>query len=268
MKIFIAAFIIFYSVAALSQVSADTVYLDKDKKITTLPDYVFYRVTTPQGNKFSAAVHFRNGAIAILGTFSALEPKLIKDGHFTYFSENNIKVRDCYYEANLLEGEYLGYDTPGALVLKAHYKQGHLDGHRISYYPSGTVRRDEVYQDNVLLSGHCYDEQGKEVEFFPREVMPEYPGSDEALMDFIRDHLHYPEADKQENVQGRVIISFVIDTAGDIKDIAIKEGVSAAINNEAIRIIHLLSKFKPGMREGKPVSVEYAIPIKFALSSR
>lgn len=100
---------------------------------------------------------------------------------------------------------------------------------------------------------------------FP-EPMPEYPGGEQAMMKFISSHIEYPDSAKNNGIQDRVYISFVIDTDGSLTDICIKKGVSKDIDAEALHVIKLLPKFKPGTQQGKPVKVQYMLAITFKLS--
>ena len=98
------------------------------------------------------------------------------------------------------------------------------------------------------------------------ELMPEYPGGEEKLYKFIQSHLIYPDSAFHNKVEGRVMISFIVNTDGHLSDIKILKGVSPDINKEALRLIGLLDKFKPGMQQGKPVAVYFVIPIMFTLT--
>ena len=98
------------------------------------------------------------------------------------------------------------------------------------------------------------------------EVLPEYPGGEEALMSLVRKNIKYPLHEMDNDIQGRVVVGFVINEDGSISDIAIKESVSPGIDAEAIRLVKLLSNFKPGTQQGKAVRVSYLLPISFKLS--
>jgi TonB family protein len=97
------------------------------------------------------------------------------------------------------------------------------------------------------------------------EHMPEYPGGDEALMKFINTNVVYPKTAKDRGIQGRIIVRFVVDAEGLVKDAQIIRSVYPDLDAEAMRVIGLLPKWTPGLQGGKPVSVYYTIPITFAL---
>ncbi|NDV83104.1 M56 family metallopeptidase [Bacteroides sp. 51] len=106
---------------------------------------------------------------------------------------------------------------------------------------------------------------GEDVIFEIVEQMPEFPGGNKALMEFLSANIKYPKAAQDSKTQGRVIIQFVVSETGDIKNPTIIRNVSPEIDEEAMRVITLMPKWKPGMQRGKAVNVKYTIPIMFNL---
>lgn len=97
------------------------------------------------------------------------------------------------------------------------------------------------------------------------EEMPMFPGGDPELLKFIGANTNYPEAAKQQNIQGRVIIRFCVTAKGGISQISVLKGVSPELDAEGIRVVNTLPEFKPGKQGGKPVPVWYMVPITFTL---
>ncbi len=102
--------------------------------------------------------------------------------------------------------------------------------------------------------------------FFIVEEMPEFPGGDEALRDFISNSVQYPKGAQNNGIQGRVYVQFVVDTDGSIKNVKIARGVHSSLNNEAMRVVKSMPNWKPGVQRGKPVRVSYTVPINFELT--
>ncbi len=98
------------------------------------------------------------------------------------------------------------------------------------------------------------------------EQMPEYPGGESGLMNFVAKKLRYPTAERDLAVTGRVIVRFVVNEDGAVTDATIVRSVSTGIDAEAIRVVKLLKKFKPGRINGQPVKVFYNLPIQFKLN--
>ena len=97
------------------------------------------------------------------------------------------------------------------------------------------------------------------------EVMPEFPGGMKALMDFIQKNVRYPEEAHKNGIQGRVIVSVVIDENGRVVDPVIMRSRYPALDEEALRIVGLMPQWKPGMQQGKAVKVEFTFPVTFKL---
>ena len=93
------------------------------------------------------------------------------------------------------------------------------------------------------------------------EKMPEYPGGMAALMQFLADNIKYPKG--AEDVSGRVVVQFVVDKDGSVRDPKITRSVHPLLDAEALRVVAMLPKFTPGEIDSKPVAVEYALPISF-----
>ena len=98
------------------------------------------------------------------------------------------------------------------------------------------------------------------------EVMPEYPGGTTAMFDFIQKNLKYPESAKDKGLEGRVFIGFVVEKDGSLSSFQVLRGVSDDIDAEAVRVLKMMPKWKPGMNNGKPVRVQYTMPFKFQLT--
>ena len=93
------------------------------------------------------------------------------------------------------------------------------------------------------------------------ETMPEYPGGHKALLDFIRNNLRYPDTDTC--VTGRVIVQFTVTKEGEVANAKIVRGVHPLFDKEALRVINLMPKWKPGMQQGKAIAVKYTVPVSF-----
>ena len=100
------------------------------------------------------------------------------------------------------------------------------------------------------------------------EKMPEFPGGEKALMEFIKNHIVYPEEERLNGTECIVYVSFIVDKYGDIKSIKVLRGISESLDKEALRVIKLMPKWTPGERAGSRVDVNFPLPIKFALSKK
>ncbi len=97
------------------------------------------------------------------------------------------------------------------------------------------------------------------------EEMPKFPGGDEAMFKFIAENVKYPEKAKDEEISGRVFISFVIEKDGSVSNVKVLRGIGGGCDEEAARVISSMPKWKPGKQKGEFVRVSYQIPIMFKL---
>lgn len=101
--------------------------------------------------------------------------------------------------------------------------------------------------------------------FVQVDNVPEFPGGPAAMMKFLADNIRYPVIAQENGIQGRVICSLVIDEEGNVTKPRVLWGVDPSLDAEVLRILNLLPKWKPGMHEGKPVSVWAVMPVVFRL---
>ncbi|MDD5782095.1 MAG: energy transducer TonB [Muribaculaceae bacterium] len=105
----------------------------------------------------------------------------------------------------------------------------------------------------------------KEEVFRAVEQMPQFPGGDAELMKFLRDNIVYPAMAQENNVQGKVIVQFVVTKTGDIGEVKVVKSVDRDLDNEAVRLVKKLPKFIPGRMNGQAVNVWYTLPVQFKL---
>lgn len=97
------------------------------------------------------------------------------------------------------------------------------------------------------------------------EVQPKFPGGDEALAKWVRNHIKYPKAAQENGIQGTVVVCFEVLEDGSVGEVKIMHSVDALLDKEAIRVVKSLPRFTPGTQDGKPVKVLYTIPVRFRL---
>lgn len=102
--------------------------------------------------------------------------------------------------------------------------------------------------------------------FYIVEQMPKYPGGIKAFYKNFAKNIHYPKRAKKMSIEGRVILSFIIDKDGSLTNIKVVRGIGAGCNEEAIRVLKKMPNWQPGKQRGKPVKVQMSIPITFKLN--
>ncbi len=98
------------------------------------------------------------------------------------------------------------------------------------------------------------------------ETEAEFPGGEESLYQFIAKNIKYPPKAKRNNIEGKVLLTFIVNSEGDIENITIKNGIGGGCDEEAIRVVKLMPKWKSGTQNGRPVSSTFSLPINFSLT--
>ena len=106
----------------------------------------------------------------------------------------------------------------------------------------------------------------KEEVFRSAAHMPSFPGGDGALMSFINKNIRYPQAAQDNNIQGKVVVQFVVTKTGKVGEVKVVRGVDKDLDREAVRVCKMLPAFSPGRNAtGDPVAVWYTLPVQFKL---
>lgn len=96
------------------------------------------------------------------------------------------------------------------------------------------------------------------------EVMPEFPGGMPEMIKFLQENMIYPEEMKENGIEGRIYVQFVVTKTGSIEEVTIAKGING-LNHEAIRLVKQMPNWKPGINNGKEVNVKMIIPIRFSI---
>lgn len=123
-------------------------------------------------------------------------------------------------------------------------------------------RADDTFIANDIQRMTSTDDDVYEVV----EKMPAFPGGMAELMKYLRSNVRYPVEAHKAGIQGRVVVSFVVNKDGTVKDAKIVRSVDKSIDAEALRVISAMPKWQPGYQDGKAVSVRYTVPVTFRLT--
>ena len=117
------------------------------------------------------------------------------------------------------------------------------------------------------VQGQTNDTVVKEAEVFNVvEVMPEYIGGDAARQKFLADNVKYPKEIGEGDIEGTVLVSFVVETDGSITNVEVVKSAGKELDAEAVRVTKLMPKWQPAVQRGKPVRARFRMPIRFALN--
>jgi TonB family protein len=97
------------------------------------------------------------------------------------------------------------------------------------------------------------------------DEMPQFPGGEKAMMEYVAKNVKYPQEAKDKEIQGRVFVSFVIEKDGSVNEVKVLRSIGGGCDEEAVRVVKAMPKWKPGKQDGKPVRVSYMMPFFFKL---
>lgn len=124
------------------------------------------------------------------------------------------------------------------------------------------VDEEEVIE---IVEVEVEEEEEEAPIFFIVEDMPEFPGGELELRKWIAENVKYPAAARENDIKGKVYVRFAVTERGKVDKVSVVRGVHPLLDEEAVRVIKKLPKWKPGRQRGKPVSVWYTVPINFQL---
>jgi protein TonB len=134
-----------------------------------------------------------------------------------------------------------------------------------SDFDKGTDDRNVVreHKDEIIVEEKKPVEENKV--FTAVEQMPQFPGGEAELMKYIQKNLKYPPVAMENNIQGRVVVQFVVTKTGKIGEVKVVRGKDPDLDKEAVRVVKSLPDFIPGKMNGQSVNVWYTLPITFKL---
>nr|MBP7472675.1 energy transducer TonB [Prevotella sp.] len=97
------------------------------------------------------------------------------------------------------------------------------------------------------------------------DVMPEYPGGFETMVKFLSSNMIYPKEAQKKGLEGRSLVSFIVEKDGALSNITVKKSAGKMFDDEAMRVVKKMPKWKPGRKDGKLVRVHFNLPVQFSL---
>lgn len=132
--------------------------------------------------------------------------------------------------------------------------------------PTADIRIDEAIGNSDVKQKVVEENTNAIVSFAAVEKLPEFPGGEAAFGKYLSNTIRYPPVAKENNTQGRVIVSFVVEKDGSLTDIKVLRDIGGGCGPEAIRVLQKSPHWKPGIQNGKAVRVAYTMPINFTLA--
>ena len=199
--------------------------------------------------------------------------KILKEIRKQIAAENDIKlvIEECTYqgdckgtcpkceeEVRYLERELEKRQRMGKAAIVAGLSVGLLGTSQLA-----------VAQQPDTLRMDTIEKVAEDVEIFGMvEEMPSFPGGEVKLVEYIAKNLNYPQEAIEKGIEGRVFVGFIIDVDGSVTDVKLLRGIGGGCDEEAIRVIKSLPKWRPAKQNGVFSRVSYQIPVNFKLDDK
>ena len=210
------------------------------------------------------------------------KPITIEMGQFEIYDDDGapIQLNDTVFYA--YDGSYVKFETSdsfqpesGEPCKKLTVTSYDADGNqRNNFFITETERRGDTSTYTIepfTLSGNLFEQlfdlatSYEDTVYQIVEQMPQYTGGEEAMMKYVAENIKYPQAAKDKNISGRVFVGFIVEKDGSVSTVKVLRGIGGGCDEEAVRVISSMPKWKPGIKDGKPVRVSYMMPIFFKL---
>jgi TonB family protein len=242
MKYFLSLFIFSFTILAHAQ---DTAFYDSGwKRVSSLKEceyFAFLEFNSEDYDIITELVYHKSGQINQESVFSN-------------------------YEARTKEGFSRVWYPNGRLKSEIEYKEGKINGKRMTYFENGRIKRNETFVNGELMEGHIYNNEGKEVTNYEYQSAATYPGGLIEVVNFVKKETIYPKKLKKKGIEGKVVITFTVSKTGDVVNATVVKSANPKMDKEALRVINSLLKWEPAMLDGEPIPMSYNIPIDFSLT--
>lgn len=134
-----------------------------------------------------------------------------------------------------------------------------------NYDEQGKKTTGKPHHQKIVMKLNSGKELHNDSIYFLAETMPAFPGGDEGLLKFLKEHIRYPAAARANSTEGKVVVSFIVDRSGKLTNIKILRGIGNGCEEEALRVLGTMPNWTPGKVKGKEVRVQMNLPVKFTL---
>ena len=242
--------LLYVCLSAISFAQTDTSYYDNDDMDCKKKDAKYYRVVITQPEDYLLKeVNIKTQQPIMIATCSE-KTTLKKNGKCTNYFENGQKKSEGKYVDNLKDGIWIDWDEDGkdSTVYECFYYDNTYKNIHIS------SKQDSAPNDQLDV-------------FYKLEEVPEYIGGESEMAMFIQKNIMYPQSARESGISGTCYVRFVVEIDGSVSSVKIIRGVEDCYecDDEAVRIVKAMPKWKPGKQKGRVARTKFNLPIKYTL---
>ncbi|MFY9310248.1 MAG: energy transducer TonB [Bacteroidia bacterium] len=195
--------------------------------------------------------------------------------YVTFVVGTDGKLNDIKVLRGIPNGELCNKEAVNVVKKMPVWIPGKQNGKNVSVQYNLPIKFTSNNKQNELVAKTPPEQNGfkdtaavksdKQQVFTTVEQMPEFPGGSKKMMEFIQKNINYPEEDLKKGISGTCYLTFNVDETGEIRDVKVLRGITNGqlCDAEAVRVVKSMPKWIPGKQNGKEVSVQYNLPIKF-----
>ncbi|UOG74034.1 TonB family protein [Hymenobacter tibetensis] len=267
------------------------IYLN-DQNVEAVPDSATHYRLIDHKNELLGTYAMReyslSGTLLLRGTLSSIDP-LIRSGVLTWYHPNGSKAAQVHYRSDEADGIYVAWYEDGRVSQRGEYAQGQRVGSWISVHRNGQKRSKGTYTMGQPTGEwrYYYDtgqlsaiellsrEKGPALAFFNEDAspyvgrlrkrqLPQFPGGEEALLNFVAHNTIYPKNTRRKGITGKVYVRYTVGEDGRVGQVAVVRGLAPEADQEARRVVASLPVFEPGREYNVPTAMTFTVPIHFA----
>lgn len=241
MKIFLLLII---GSLVMSLSAQDTLFYDSDwDEVSSSTSAFYYKVVLKDGldtNKAQVLSYYVTG-------------EHIRETNYSNYNEKTVHGKNVwYFKSGQLRGE-------------RQFINGNVDGVFKTYWSDGTVKRQDLYQNDKWVEGTCYNENGEKIKYYPYEISAMFPKGQKGMMKFLVKEIRYPDNAIENKIEGKVLLKFIITEEGYVINVKVINSVNEELDAEAVRAVSEMPKWKPAMEDGETVRSYFNLPVNFKL---
>jgi|GEM_PF-626765 len=244
----------------------DTTWYDVGwQKISSRQGAGYYRTQTRTDSGWQVTDHFLSGKPQMTGLYMD-DSQHIRKGEFKWYGRGGKVIHTCNFANNKEDGSETFYYDDGSVQITGTYRQGEKDGQWMAYYPNGKLSGKAIYAKDHQASAEFFLEDGrpnKAATVFMKNA--EFPGGASGFLQFLNENLKYPKSAVKKEIQGTVIVVFMVTKDGKVADLLVVHSVDRRLDEEAVRVIRKAPRWEPAIQGGIPVDSYCKQPIVYRL---
>jgi TonB family protein len=237
-------------ISKIPVIAQDTLYYGAMWNITTADKASYFRTKSKLADGWQVTDHFLTGKSQMTGKY-ADDSFHVRQGEFAWYDSSGSINHRCTYVNNKEDGPESYYYPNGQIQVTGNNKDDHSAGEWIGYYPSGKVSGKASYKKGDQVSAVFYHEDGsrnKDVKEFMRDS--EFPGGGPQWLRFLNKTFRYPDSAVVYEIQGMVVVGFMVAKDGKLHDLHIVQSVDKYLDEEALRVMRETPDWKPAIIGG------------------